>query len=76
DILIAYVQQVDEPYLKFQMYFDVRTSPNVNNDKYKIKKEANDLRERFKTYYEEKGNNTIITFEQIQTGDTVFCNNE
>ena len=48
-IEIAYVQQVDEPYLQFQMYFDGRTSPKVNNDNYKIKKEANDLRERFNT---------------------------
>ncbi len=54
DIRIAYVQQVDEPYLQFQMYFDGRTSPKVNNDNYKIKKEANDLRERFNTYYEER----------------------
>ncbi|MDI6508540.1 hypothetical protein QL993_27900 [Bacillus wiedmannii] len=76
DIRIAYVQQVDEPYLQFQMYFDGRTSPKVNNDNYKIKKEANDLRERFNTYYEEKGNDTILTFEQIQTGDTVFGKNE
>ncbi|HDR7657966.1 hypothetical protein MKX31_15020 [Bacillus sp. FSL M8-0063] len=76
DIRIAYVQQVDEPYLQFQMYFDGRTSPKVNNDNYKIKKEANDLRERFNTYYEEKGNDTILTFEQMQTGDTVFGKNE
>ncbi|EJS70683.1 MULTISPECIES: hypothetical protein [Bacillus] len=76
DIRIAYVQQVDEPYLQFQMYFDGRTSPKVNNDNYKIKKEANDLRERFNTYYEEKGNDIILTFEQMQTGDTVFGKNE
>ncbi|MDA1654037.1 hypothetical protein [Bacillus cereus group sp. TH150LC] len=72
DIRIAYVQQVDEPYLQFQMYFDGRTSPKVNNDNYKIKKEANDLRERFNTYYEETGTNTILAFEKMQTGDTVF----
>ncbi|PEF41057.1 hypothetical protein [Bacillus wiedmannii] len=72
----AYVQQVDEPYLQFQIGFDGRTSPKVNNDNYKIKKEANDLRERFNTYYEEKGTNTILTFEKMQTGDAVFGKNE
>ncbi|MRS22629.1 hypothetical protein [Bacillus sp. RIT694] len=72
DIRIAYVQQVDEPHLQFQISFDGRSSPKVNNDNYKIKKEAIDLRERFNTYYEEKGNNTILTFEQMQTGDIVF----
>lgn len=72
----AYVQQVDEPYLQFQISFDGRSSPKVNNDNYKIKKKANDLRERFNTYYEEKRNNTILTFEQMQTGDTVFGKNE
>ncbi|HDR4723596.1 hypothetical protein J0835_16715 [Bacillus cereus group sp. Sample62] len=72
----AYIQQVDEPYLQFQISFDGRSSPKVNNDNYKIKKEANDLRERFNTYYEEKRNNTILTFEQMQTGDTVFGKNE
>ncbi|EJR53655.1 hypothetical protein IIM_02434 [Bacillus cereus VD107] len=72
DTRIAYVQQVDEPYLQFQLYFDGRISPKVNNDNYKIKKEANDLQERFNTYYEEKGNNNILTFDQMQTGDTVF----
>ncbi|PGB04376.1 hypothetical protein [Bacillus toyonensis] len=72
DTRIAYVQQVDEPYLQFQIYLDGRTSPKVNNDNYKIKKEANDLRERFNTYYEEKGTNTILTFDQMKTGDTVF----
>ncbi|PHE74916.1 hypothetical protein COF47_19980 [Bacillus wiedmannii] len=72
----AYVQQVDEPYLQFQISFDGRSSPKVNNDNYKIKKEANDLRERFNTYYEEKRNNTILTFEQMQTGDTIFGKNE
>ncbi|KAA0779360.1 hypothetical protein DT250_01790 [Bacillus sp. AR2-1] len=73
---IAYVQQLDEPYLQFQIGFDGRTSPKVNNDNYKIKKEANDLRERFNTYYEEKGTNTILTFEKMQTGDAVFGKNE
>ncbi|MBJ8103671.1 MULTISPECIES: hypothetical protein [Bacillus cereus group] len=76
DTRIAYVQQVDEPYLQFQIWFDGRISPKVNNDNYKIKKGANDLRERFNTYYEEKRNNTILTFEQMQTGDTVFGKNE
>ncbi|MGQ7874387.1 hypothetical protein DM800_03775 [Bacillus sp. AY18-3] len=68
----AYVQQVDEPHLQFQISFDGRSSPKVNNDNYKIKKGANDLREGFNTYYEEKGNNTLFTFEQMQTGDIVF----
>lgn len=68
----AYVQQVDEPHLQFQISFDGRSSPKVNNDNYKIKKGANDLRERFNTYYEEKGTNTLLTFEQMQTGDIVF----
>ncbi|MGH0592340.1 hypothetical protein ACQVPY_08560 [Bacillus pretiosus] len=72
----AYVQQVDEPYLQFQIGFDGRTSPKVNNDNYKIKKGANDLRERFNTYYEKKGTNTILTFEKMQTGDAVFGKNE
>ncbi|PEJ07832.1 hypothetical protein [Bacillus wiedmannii] len=72
DTRTAYVQQVDEPHLQFQISFDGRSSPKVNNDNYKIKKEAIDLRERFNTYYEEKGNNTILTFEQMQTGDIVF----
>ncbi|MBJ8060443.1 hypothetical protein OCA10_23565 [Bacillus cereus] len=76
DTRTAYVQQVDEPYVQFQIWFDGRTSPKVKNDNYKIKKEANDLRERFNTYYEEKGNNTILTFEQMQTGDIVFGKNE
>ncbi|MEI4804024.1 hypothetical protein ACIGHG_12905 [Bacillus sp. NPDC077411] len=68
----AYVQQVDEPYLQFQLSFDGQISPKVNNDNYKIKKEAYDLQEKFNTYYEKKGNNTIFTFDQMQTGDTVF----
>jgi len=72
DTRTAYVQQVDEPHLHFQISFDGRSSPKVNNDNYKIKKGANDLRERYNTYYEEKGNNTILTFEQMQTGDIVF----
>ncbi|MES5939671.1 MULTISPECIES: hypothetical protein [unclassified Bacillus cereus group] len=72
----AYVQQVDEPYLQFQIGFDGRTSPKVENDNYKIKRGANDLRERFNTYYEEKGTNTILTFEKMQTGDAVFGKNE
>ncbi|PGS44128.1 hypothetical protein COC58_04365 [Bacillus cereus] len=73
---IAYVQQVDEPYLQFQIWFDGRTSPKVENDNYKIKKGANDLRERFNTYYEEKRNNTILTFDRMQTGDIIFGKNE
>ncbi|PEC82805.1 hypothetical protein COK00_06930 [Bacillus cereus] len=73
---IAYVQQVDEPYLQFQIWFDGRTSPKVENDNYKIKKGANDLRERFNTYYEEKRNNTLLTFDRMQTGDTIFGKNE
>ncbi|PEA75306.1 hypothetical protein [Bacillus wiedmannii] len=76
DTRIAYVQQVDEPYLQFQIYFDGRTSPKVENDNYKIKKGANDLRERFNTYYEEKRNNTILTFDRMQTGDIIFGKDE
>ncbi|WP_242254820.1 hypothetical protein [Bacillus cereus group sp. BfR-BA-01379] len=72
---IAYVQQVDEPYLQFQIWFDGRTSPTVENDNYKIKKEANDLREKFNTYYE-KRNNTILTFDRMQTGDIIFGKDE
>ncbi|MGZ7151492.1 hypothetical protein [Bacillus sp. BC08] len=73
---IAYVQQVDEPYLQFQIWFDGRTSPKVGNDNYKVKKGANDLRERFNTYYEEKRNNTILTFDRMQTGDIIFGKDE
>ncbi|QIE37904.1 hypothetical protein GM610_13765 [Bacillus tropicus] len=76
DTRTAYVQQVDEPYVQFQAWFNGRTFPKVKNDNYKIKKEANDLRERFNTYYEEKGNDTRLTFEQMQTGDIVFGKNE
>ncbi|EJR42655.1 MULTISPECIES: hypothetical protein [Bacillus] len=72
---IAFVQQVDEPYLQFQLYFDGQISPEVNNDNYKIKKETNDLQEKFNKYYGKKGNNTIINFDQMQTGDTVFDKN-
>jgi len=45
ELLTACVQQVDEPHLQFQLYFDGRISPKVNNDNYKIKKEAYDLQE-------------------------------
>ncbi|MDM5152745.1 hypothetical protein QUF88_01970 [Bacillus sp. DX1.1] len=72
DTRIASVQQVDEPYLQFQLYFHGRISPKVNNDNYKIKKEANDLQEKFNTYYEGKGNNNIFTLDQVQTGEVVF----
>ncbi|HHT7237325.1 MULTISPECIES: hypothetical protein [Bacillus] len=72
---IVSVQQVDEPYLQFQLSFEGQISPKVNNDNYKIKKEANDLQERFNTYYEKKENNTILIFDQIQAGDTVFDKN-
>ncbi|QWH20667.1 hypothetical protein EXW62_27035 (plasmid) [Bacillus mycoides] len=72
DTRIAFVQQVDEPYLQFQLYFDGRISPKVNNDNYKIKKEANDLQEKFNTYYEGKGNSNIFTLDQMQTGEVVF----
>ncbi|EOP52331.1 hypothetical protein CN445_17855 [Bacillus cereus] len=72
---IVSVQQVDEPYLQFQFSFEGQISPKVNNDNYKIKKEANDLQERFNTYYEKKENNTILIFAQIQAGDTVFDKN-
>lgn len=42
------------------------------NDNYKIKKEANDLKEKFNTYYARKGNHDIFTFDQMYTGDAVF----
>ncbi|PEN53257.1 hypothetical protein CN540_20255 [Bacillus toyonensis] len=72
DVRIAHVQQVDEPYLQFQLSFDGQVSPKVVNDNYKIKKEANDLKEKFNTYYAGKGNNDIFTFDQMYTGDAVF----
>ncbi|PHA80982.1 hypothetical protein COF68_16655 [Bacillus toyonensis] len=72
DVRIAHVQQVDEPYLQFQLSFDGQVSPKVVNDNYKIKKEANDLKEKFNTYYVGKGNNDIFTFDQMYTGDAVF----
>ncbi|EJQ92894.1 hypothetical protein [Bacillus cereus] len=72
DVRIAHVQQVDEPYLQFQLSFDGQVSPKVVNDNYKIKKEANDLKEKFNTYYAGKGNNDIFTFDQMYTGEAVF----
>ena len=48
-------------------------SPEVNNDNYEKKKEANNLQGRFNTYYGEK--NTIFTFDQMQTGDNVSDKN-
>ena len=51
---IATVQQVDEPHLRFQLYFEGQISPEVNNDNYKMKKKTNDLQGKFNTYYEEK----------------------
>ncbi|PDY40863.1 hypothetical protein COO17_14995 [Bacillus wiedmannii] len=73
---IVTVQQVDEPYLQFQISFEGQISPKVNNDNYKIKKEANNLQERFNTYYEKRENNTMLIFNRIQAGDTVFDKNE
>ncbi|MFJ8241521.1 hypothetical protein [Bacillus tropicus] len=72
---IATVQQADEPHLQFQLYFEGQISPEVNNDNYKIKKKTNDLQGKFNTYYEEKKNNTIFTFNQLQTGDDVSNKN-
>jgi len=72
DVRIAHVQQVDEPYLQFQVSFDGQVSQKVVHDNYKIKKEANDLKEKFNTYYTGKGNNDIFTFDQMYTGDAVF----
>ncbi|HHT7191477.1 TPA: hypothetical protein ACTZ5N_004984 [Bacillus cereus] len=72
---IVTVQQVDEPHLQFQLYFEGQISPEVNNDNYEKKKEANNLQGRFNTYYGEKGNNTILTFDQMQTGDNVSDKN-
>ena len=51
---IATVQQVDEPHLQFQLYFEGQISPEVNNDNYKMKKKTNDLQGKFNAYYEEK----------------------
>ncbi|KAB2460482.1 hypothetical protein F8160_22690 [Bacillus sp. CH126_4D] len=73
---IVTVQQVDEPYLQFQISFEGQVSPKVNNDNYKIKKEANNLQERFNTYYEKRENNTMLIFNRIQAGDTVFDKSE
>lgn len=72
DVRIAHVQQVDEPYLQFQLSFEGQISPKVVNDNYKIKKEANDLKKKFNTYYAGKGNNDLFTFDQMYTGDAVF----
>ncbi|PHA78083.1 hypothetical protein [Bacillus toyonensis] len=72
DVRIAHVQQVNKPYLQFQLSFDGQVSPKVVNDNYKIKKEANDLKEKFNTYYAGKGNHDIFTFDQMYTGDAVF----
>ena len=72
DVRIAHVQQVDEPYLQFQVSFGGQVSPKVVNDNYKIKKEANDLKEKFNTYYAGKGNHDRFIFDQMYTGDAVF----
>ncbi|PEE68525.1 hypothetical protein [Bacillus thuringiensis] len=72
---IVTVQQVDEPHLQFQLYFEGQISPEVNNDNYEKKKEVNNLQGRFNTYYGEKGNNNILTFDQMQTGDNVSDKN-
>ncbi|OSM13823.1 hypothetical protein [Bacillus toyonensis] len=72
---IVTVQQVDEPHLQFQLYFEGQISPEVKNDNYKMKKKTNDLQGKFNTYYGEKDNNTILTFNQMQTGDNVSNKN-
>ncbi len=72
DVRIAHVQQVNEPYLQFQLALDGRISPKVDSDNYKIKKEANDVKEKFNTYYVGKENNDIFTFEQMYMGNIVF----
>lgn len=76
DVRIAHVQQVNEPYLQFQLALDGRISPKVDSDNYKIKKEANDLKEKFNTYYSGKENNDLFTFEQMYTGNIVFDKKE
>ncbi|MCI4251514.1 hypothetical protein CON34_17385 [Bacillus thuringiensis] len=76
DVRIAHVQQVNEPYLQFQLALDGRISPKVDSDNYKIKKEANDVKEKFNTYYAGKENNDIFTFEQMYTGNIVFDKKE
>ncbi|EOW9527295.1 hypothetical protein ACO11K_000915 [Bacillus cytotoxicus] len=72
DLRTAYVQQVDEPHVQFQLDFEGQIAPQVENDNYKVKKQAHDVQEKFHTYYEEIGDHTLFTFHQIQTGDTVF----
>ncbi|MBY0039190.1 hypothetical protein H7U08_22020 [Bacillus cereus] len=76
DVRIAHVQQVNEPYLQFQLALDGRISPKVDSDNYIIKKEANDVKEKFNTYYVGKENNDIFTFEQMYTGNIVFDKKE
>ncbi|MDA2491762.1 hypothetical protein ACTFSK_18025 [Bacillus cereus group sp. MYBK132-2] len=76
DVRIAYVQQKNEPYLQFQLTLDGRISPKVDSDNYKIKKEANDVKEKFNTYYSGKENNDLFTFEQMYTGNIVFDKKE
>ena len=76
DVRIAHVQQVNEPYLQFQLALDGRISPKVDSDNYKIKKEANDVKEKFNTYYSGKENNDLFTFEQMYTGNIVFDKKE
>lgn len=76
DVRIAHVQQENEPYLQFQLTLDGRISPKVDSDNYKIKKEANDVKEKFNTYYSGKENNDLFTFEQMYTGNIVFDKKE
>ncbi|HDX9636752.1 TPA: hypothetical protein ROY20_004641 [Bacillus cereus] len=76
DVRIAHVQQENEPYLQFQLALDGRISPKVDSDNYKIKKEANDVKEKFNTYYAGKENNDLFTFEQMYTGNIVFDKKE
>ncbi|MFT4407652.1 hypothetical protein ACMXY3_26670 [Bacillus cereus] len=76
DVRIAHVQQKNEPYLQFQLTLDGRISPKVDSDNYKIKKEANDVKEKFNTYYSGKENNDLFTFEQMYTGNIVFDKKE
>lgn len=55
DTRIASVQQVDEPYLQFQLYFHGRISPKVNNDNYKIKKKRTIYKKNSIHIMKEKG---------------------
>ncbi|WP_243522127.1 hypothetical protein [Bacillus pseudomycoides] len=68
----AYVKQVERPNLEFQLKVDGQISPKVTNDNYKLKKEANNLLEKYKKYNAKLLNNNIFSFDQMETGNIVF----